>query len=95
MDHDDTLRLGYLLAILVLPVTALIHRFTPGQGKRQRITAQLGDHTYEGEFWSEDGIVFVRCPAGQRGRLAGNQRVSRVAEELLIDIYRDQGLLES
>jgi hypothetical protein len=95
LDHDQTLQLGYLLALLVLPVVALIHRFTPGGGKRQRFTAQLGDRTYEGEYWSENGIVFVRCPAGQGSRLMGVQQAGRVAEELLIDIYRDQGLLEA
>jgi hypothetical protein len=94
LDQDQPLQLAYLLALLVLPVGALISRFTVGQGKPQRFTVQYGDKTYEGEFWVEDGIVYVRCAAGQRARLRGSQRAGRVAEELLIDVYRQQGLLE-
>jgi len=95
MGHDDQLQAAYLLALLVLPVTWLVGRFTKGVGKPQRFTAQYGDKTYEGEYWAEHGIVYVRCAAGQRGRLMGTERAGRVAEELLIDIYRDQGLLDA
>ncbi len=95
MGHDDQLWAVYLVVLLILPVTALIGRFTKGVGKPQRFTAQYGDRTYEGEFWVEDGIVYVRCDAGRRGRLMGGERAARVAEELLIDIYRDHGLLDS
>jgi hypothetical protein len=94
MGHDDQLQAAYLLALLVLPVTWLVGRFTKGVGKPQRFTAQYGDQTYEGEYWTENGIVYVRCQAGQRGRLIGTERAGRVAEELLIDIYREQGLLD-
>ena len=95
MDNDQGLRAAYLLALLVLPAGALLRRYNPKTGRAQRITAQFGDHTYEGDYWVDDGIVYVRCSAGRKGRLIGPQGPGRTAEELLIDIYRDEGRLQS
>jgi hypothetical protein len=93
LDHDSQLDVLYLLVLLILPVAALVQRFRKSGGP-QRIVAQIGDQTFEGEWWTQDGIVCVRCSAGRRGRLPGPQGATRTAEELLIDIYRDSGEID-
>ena|SRR5881394_816847 len=94
MDHDQQLQLLYLLAILILPVAALISRFQARKAGARAVTVQSGEQTLTGLYWMEQGMVFVSCDAGRRGRPPGPDGPLRTAEQLLIEIYRNPGQIE-
>src|SRR5690242_19192367 len=88
MDHDQQLQLLYLLAILILRVTALMARLRRRREGARPFTVQDSDQTFSGLYWVEGGIVYVHSEAGRRGRPLGPEGSLRTAEQLLLEIHR-------
>jgi hypothetical protein len=94
MDKDQSLGALYLSIILIFAVTALAGRLRLRKGGATAFTATDGERSFDGVYWVDDGIVYVSCPVGRRGRPPGPNGVLRTAQDLLIDIHRDAGLIE-